>query len=70
MVVEREGYYEFSLRADDGAVLEIDGKPVLDAGHSLLQEEKSDYFPVPRSPSDSKASLGTIWRGRPRSVHV
>ena len=33
------GFYLFTLVADDGAVLEVDGKLVVDASHSLLQEK-------------------------------
>jgi len=39
LIVEREGFYLFALVADDGAVLEVDGKLVVDASHSLLQEK-------------------------------
>jgi hypothetical protein len=39
IIIEREGFYLFTLMADDGAVLEVDGKIVVDASHSLRQEK-------------------------------
>lgn len=39
MIIERVGFYLFTLAADDGAILEVDGKLVVDASHSPLQEK-------------------------------
>jgi len=39
IIVDRPGFYEFALVADDGALLEVDGNVVVDASHSLLQEK-------------------------------
>jgi hypothetical protein len=40
IIVDREGYYMFTLIADDGALLEIDDGMVVDARRSLLQEKE------------------------------
>jgi hypothetical protein len=40
IIVDREGLYMFTIGADDGALLEIDGKQVVDATHSLFQEKE------------------------------
>lgn len=39
-IVDREGFYMFTLAADDGALLEIDGKQILDATNSLYREKE------------------------------
>jgi hypothetical protein len=39
IIVERTGFYLFTLVADDGAVVEVDGRLVVDASHSPLQEK-------------------------------
>jgi hypothetical protein len=39
LIIEREGFYLFTLFADDGAVLEVDGNPVVDASQSVGQEK-------------------------------
>jgi len=38
IMIENPGNYTFALVADDGALLEIDGKTVVDVTHALLQE--------------------------------
>jgi hypothetical protein len=40
IIVDREGLYMFTIGADDGALLEIDGQLVVDATHSLFQEKE------------------------------
>jgi hypothetical protein len=40
IIVDREGFYMFTLAADDGALLEIDGKQIVDATHSLYREKE------------------------------
>jgi hypothetical protein len=37
--IEKAGEYTFSLIADDGALLEIDGRQLVDASHALLQRQ-------------------------------
>jgi len=38
IVIDEVGDYSFSLIADDGALLEIDGRTIVDASHFLLQK--------------------------------
>jgi hypothetical protein len=38
-MIENPGVYTFALIADDGALLEIDGKTVVDVRRVLLQEQ-------------------------------
>ena len=44
MIIEREGHYLFTLLADSGALLEIDGNLVVDASHSRLKEKEQTVF--------------------------
>ena len=38
ILISEAGEYTFSLVADDGALLEIDGRVIVDASHALLQK--------------------------------
>lgn len=40
VIADREGFYMFTLAADDGALLEVDGKPVVDARYALFRERE------------------------------
>ena len=44
IVIENPNNYTFSLVADDGAQLEIDGRIVIDAMHALLQERNQTVY--------------------------
>ena len=44
IMIEKPGNYTFELVADDGALLELDGKIVVDAIHVLLQERDSRVY--------------------------
>ena len=78
LIIEREGFYLFTLFADDGAMLDVDGNSVIDASQSS-PEEKNHTIALPKGRHSIRVRYFnrlengsvTLWwtlLGRPRQI--